>query len=117
SSVGAAARYELHVQNVTTGEVLVSRSDLTTPQWQASGPLSGGFYSYSVRAIDAAGQPYPWSSPKSFSVDQVTPTITGPTSADSEHAPLFTWTAVGGASRYELQVDDMSTGATVLRQT
>jgi hypothetical protein len=50
-------------------------------------------------------------------VAPATPTVTGPTSATTATPPTFTWTASAGATRYDLWVDNLTTGVSqVVRQ-
>lgn len=74
--------------------------------------LAEGAYVWRARAANSAGDG-PWSTPASFSVDTTAPAVPAMTApADALTTvlpqPVFTWGAVTGAVRYEVQVDSVN---------
>ena len=77
--------------------------------------LNLGNYRYYVRAVDAAGNRTAWSTPSTFTV-AAAPTLLSPATNISDTTPTFTWTAVPGATRYDLWVSNRQTGLFVREQ-
>jgi uncharacterized delta-60 repeat protein len=116
SAVDGAARYDLWVDNVSTGaSQVMRRSDLTTNSATPASPLAAGVYRVWVRALDAAGNSTAWSAASDFTVG--IPTVTGPVGTAPSSTPTIAWTALSNVSRYDLWVDNLTTGASpVIRQ-
>ncbi len=113
TSVVDTDRYDLWVNNVTTGESQVVRETnlQTTSFASATAGLPGGTYRAWARAIapdlntedliePIAGQ---WSSPIVFTVLS-TPQNIAPSGATFDRTPEFTWDAVEGATNYDIWV-------------
>jgi uncharacterized delta-60 repeat protein len=117
SAVDGAARYDLWLDNQTTGAAqVVRRTDLTSASFTPTSALPAGLYRGWVRAFDAAGNATSWSAASEFSIG--IPSVTGPVGTAPSSTPTITWTALADATRYELWVDNLTTGASqVVRQT
>jgi hypothetical protein len=118
ASAGAAL-YDLSVNNLTTGQVQIIRQQtLTTNSYTPSALLPAGSYTAWVQAINSAGNSAGWSAGLNFTITgPVPPTMTAPVGASVNITPTFTWTASGGATRYDLWVSDLTTGQyPILRQ-
>ena len=105
TSVVDTDRYDLWVNNVTTGEAqVVRRSDLQTTSFaSATANLPGGTYKAWVRAIGPDGFFGNWSSPTEFTV-LTTPTGISPSGSTFDRTPEIRWNAVEGATNYDVWV-------------
>jgi hypothetical protein len=115
-----AARYDLWVDNVTTGQSQVIRQQtLTTNTFTALTALPTGTYTAWVEALNNTGDGAGWSAGLSFTISApAAPTLTGPAAVISSTTPTFTWNASAGAASYELWADNRSTGQSqVVHQT
>ncbi len=112
ASLGAT-RYELWINNTTTGQQqVIYQPNLTATSFTATNLLTAGSYKTWVRAFNSMDQASAWTS-LAFTVKgaaPAVPTVTAPTSATTDAAPKFTWTSSLGAARYEIWVDNLSTG-------
>jgi hypothetical protein len=109
NAVLGTSRYVLTVDNVTNGTTTVIQQDnLTTTSFTPSSELMAGTYRVVVQAFDADGLPGEPSVPFNFTI--VRPTLTGPTNTTNQTPPTFTWNAIPGAARYEIWVDNTTTG-------
>lgn len=116
TAVTDAVRYELWVNNLTTGvSKVIYRTDLVTTTYKSTEGLGSGVYRAFVRAVNASGQAGKWSTAKDFTVF-APPVIQQPLAGSSfDRTPTFQWTAVAGATLYDLFVSNKATGAVVLR--
>lgn len=117
SAVPGAAGYFLWVNDLTTGQSgVVYEANLTETRFTPSTPLAGGHrYLWTVRAYDTAGEAGEWAAHRGF---QLAATLTNPLGATIDATPTFKWTPVDGAARYDLWVNDLTTGQSgVIRQT
>lgn len=111
---GGAVNYQIQVDN--TSGFLSPEIDQTTNgiTYTPATALLSGTYSWHVRAQDSAGN---WSS---YSSEWVVSIITcnppgipvlvspGDGSSTNDSTPLFDWDVTGGATEYQIQVDDYS---------
>jgi len=99
-AVNGAVRYDVQVDNQTTGVSQVIRNVNVVGTSLAMPTLTPGSYTAVVRAIDSANRTYSASAPAAFVLNSATPL----TLADMTLAgrPLFSWITVAGAVRYEL---------------
>ena len=99
-AVNGAVRYDVQVDNQTTGVSQVIRNVNVVGTSLAMPTLTPGSYTAVVRAIDSANRTYAASAPAAFVLNSATPL----TLADMTLAgrPLFSWITVAGAVRYEL---------------
>jgi predicted phage tail protein len=110
-----AVRFDLWVDNRTTGVSQVIREmNLTATSFTPADALPSGSYRFWVRAFNAAGDAGLWSGPRDFQITPpAAPVLTGPSSAAGS-TPTFTWNASPNATRYDLWVDNVSTGQSQL---
>ncbi|MEY3174383.1 MAG: Calcium-dependent protease precursor [Planctomycetota bacterium] len=115
-----AARYELQVNNLTTGQSrYLYKSDIpgTQTSFDATG-FAQGVYVVWVRAFNGSNEAGLWSAALRFAVDilpPAAPTMTGPLGANGGRVittlnPTYSWTAAARAERYELYVNNVTTG-------
>lgn len=119
SAVPDAVKYELWVNNLTTGQLQVinraGATALTTTSYVATENLPSGTYKIWVRGLNASGEAGLWSLPTTHTV-LAQPVITQPVvSGTFDSTPTFAWTAVTGATSYDLWVADAKTKVVVLR--
>ena len=116
SAVDGASRYDLWVDNVSAGiSQVIRRASVTTTSAIPASPLAPGMYRAWVRAFDAVGYSTGWSAASDFTVG--IPTVTGPIGTAPSSTPTIAWTALSNVTRYDLWVDNLTTGASpVIRQ-
>lgn len=116
SDIPAAARYDIWVNDRTTGQSGVIRNtNVLTNEFTPNVPLTVGHeYIWTVRAVSSANEAGEWGAHRTFAILNASaapaPTLTSPVATTIDPTPTFTWTAVPGAARYELSVDDLTTG-------
>ncbi len=108
-----AARYEIWINNLTTGaQKVYSDTNITTTSWTSTTDIAMGLYRGWVRAYDAAGNAGGWSA--AFEVHVLpAPTPLSPLNPTFATQPQFSWSTVAGAISYEIFVRNLSTGAIV----
>ena len=121
SPVVGGSGYVLTVTDTTTGQQVITYSLSTAANGTAvtsytpTTPLAGGdAYSWNVSAVTADGDAAV--SPEktlSFVIVPV-PTPTGPSGVVDSTLSLLQWSAVGGAAGYEVNLEDVTTGDTVV---
>lgn len=100
SPVAGAVRYEVWINNLTTGRTKVFWDDKITATSLTASQLTGfGNQRAWVRAYDAAGVSSAWSAAKEFVIG---PQPIGPIQPTFERRPTFVWTKVEGAATYQL---------------
>ncbi|MEJ7592704.1 MAG: hypothetical protein WKF77_14235 [Planctomycetaceae bacterium] len=120
TAVEGAARYDLWVNNLTTGKgqyIRQANISRLTPYYDPAA-LPQGSYTAWVRAANGNNEFSAWSTPYTFTVDVMppgTPRILGPTGpivnlTITTANPTFTWTAVERAVKYDLWVNNLTTG-------
>src|SRR5262249_5013213 len=116
NSITGASHYDIWVQDMKTNQILRNQ-DVTAPSWKPASPLNlQDTYTWWVRAVDGVNSPGQWSSGQTFTIFALpAPSLLGP-SGSAAASPTFRWNAVTGASRYDIWVQDVRTGA-VLRDT
>ncbi|MCP4174304.1 MAG: hypothetical protein GY758_26435 [Fuerstiella sp.] len=108
-----AILYDIHLHN---GSTAISQNNIVGTSWTPTAPLSAGPWQWWVRAINGTGAAGEWSTvattdPSGRSV------LLGPVGTIADTTPAITWTAVEGASRYVLQVDNLTTATSqVIRE-
>jgi uncharacterized protein YkwD/predicted phage tail protein len=114
----AAARYDLCVCNQITGQTPIRQQNLTTNSFTPTTALPVGSYVAWVRAFDGTNQTRGWSASYYVTVTApAMPVLLSPTGFSSNTMPTFTWTAVADAVRYDLSVNNLTTGQIqVIRQ-
>lgn len=105
-----AARYDVWVDNLTTGQSQAVRaSNVVGSHWKSSVPLPVGDYRIWVRGIDAGGVAARWSSSADFKVLGGPSNLT-PVGGTFEMAPRFSWSQVPGVALYDVSLWNRSTG-------
>ncbi len=111
-----AVKYDLWIDNFSTGQRQLVRQDLTGTSYPPPADLPMGLYRAWVRGIDAAGIHAAWSVlQEALVVPSVIPI--GPLSGTFDRTPTFSWNPVTGAASYELYVRNQTTGAMVINGT
>ena len=117
SNVEGAVRYELWVNNLTTGQSrVILETELTGLSFTPETPLEQGRYRVWVRAFDVNGETSElangYSLPVDFTIDIVTPgetEVTGPVGDPvTTSRPTITWTTATNATSYQLWVNNDS---------
>ncbi len=116
TEVTDAARYELWVNNLTTGQArVITQTNLVTTSYLATEVLGSGSYNAFVRAFNASGEFGQWSVAKRFAVLAAPAIVTPTTGGTFDRTPTFTWTAIPGATNYDIWVSSRTTNAVVIR--
>ncbi len=105
AAVGGASVFDVWVDNLTTGTPQVIRNIAVTGNSLALSTLTAGSYRTWVRARDVNGAYYTWSTALDFEFGRA-PRLLSPIGNGQPARPLFSWTAVSGATRYELVIAD-----------
>ena len=114
-AVDGALRYDLWVDNVTTGVKQVIRVQVDHVNgakeitYTPSKDMVTSTYRWWVQAIGANGAKTAWSTARDFLVP--VPSIINPRGAIGTNLPLFTWSGVAQYVKYDLWVDNLTTGA------
>jgi hypothetical protein len=101
--VTGAVTYSFQLRNLTTGVTVQDITNLPTPTWTAPTDLPTGNYRWWSLATGANLLAGNWSAPTDFNVGGSV-RFTTP-SATYNTTPVFNWLAVGGAARYEIQIN------------
>ncbi|MCA9082913.1 MAG: proprotein convertase P-domain-containing protein [Planctomycetaceae bacterium] len=111
TTVVDTARYELWVNNLTTGEsMVIHETDLQTTSFaSAATDLPGGTYRAWSRAFSPDGLPGYWSSPVTFTVLSA-PVNVSPQGATFDRTPEIRWDAVEGAESYHVWLSRRTAG-------
>jgi uncharacterized protein YkwD len=104
-AVPGAATYDVWVDNLTTKVNQFIRNTSVPTNSLEMPSLTQGSYRAWVRARDVNGGFYTWSTQFNFVYQRAAQMLTPPNSAQVPR-PLFTWTTVAGAVRYELVISD-----------
>ncbi|MCR9199631.1 MAG: S8 family serine peptidase [Planctomycetaceae bacterium] len=100
TAVEGAVRYQVYVNNVTTGQTgLINESHVVDTRFVPVIPLSFGVHRIWVRAIDTDGVVGDWSTPQDYYLG---PSAVTPVRSTFAAQPEFQWTAVNGATSWEL---------------
>lgn len=109
--------YSLWVNDITTPDAAVRviyRTAYSDTSYVHFAPLKDGTYRAWVRAFNAIGEFSGWSNAVTFTVDSPVPgvpKVTGPVALSTNETPRITWTASDGAARYDLWINNLTTGA------
>lgn len=107
-----AKTYTLWVVNRTTGQRVIFRTDYIGLTYTHFSALANGPYRAWLQATNSVGEKSPWSRAVDFVVAALrpaAPTLTSPTATTTSSRPRLAWTDVK-AARYELQVNNLTTG-------
>jgi murein DD-endopeptidase MepM/ murein hydrolase activator NlpD len=114
NGLAGASRYDLWVNNVSTGQnEIIRQSTLTGTSFIPASDLSLGTYRFWVRGIDVDGVAATWSQAADFTI--VAPAqIQSPVSVMTLNPrPVFQWSVVPGAASYDLFIRNLDTGASI----
>ena len=109
NALPGAVKYDFWLDNFSTGQSQVVRTDVTGTSWTPSSDLTMGTWRAWVRGIDAKGNPAGWSALTEFQV-LPGPTPVAPLNPTFDRRPTFIWNAVAGAVSYEVYVRNQNTG-------
>lgn len=108
-----AATYSLWVSNLDTNERVIFRTGQVSTTYTHFSALRDGRYRAWVRSFNTVGEFSSWSKPVDFTIDTPipkAPVLTAPAATTSSTNPRFVFTQVEGAARYDLWVNNLSTG-------
>jgi len=103
-----AALYDLWVKNLSTGQNPVIQSTPAGTIFISNTPMGIGQYRVWVRARTAAGVTSAWSAPKDFQI--TSPVVINNLAPSFTSAPSIAWPALPGAAKYDLWLNNASTG-------
>ncbi len=117
SSVTLVAKYEVWLSDLTSSSG-GSLGNTASTSFAAPAPFRPGHsYRWWVRPLSSNGTSGTWSAATDFSIQALTaPSQAGP-NGNVSGPPTFSWSAVAVEARYDVWVDDLTTGASqVLRK-
>lgn len=118
-----ASRYEVWINDLDNGGKAFHQQDLSSPLVSLDSILGSGRYKVWVRAGNVAGWGL-WSTASSFRIREdgsgvnetlATPVLGGDNTVNQQN-PTFTWEAVGGATHYEIWVNNLQTGRNIISE-
>ena len=112
TTITGAATYGLYLQ--TTSGIVV-QNGLTGTTWTPAAPLSNGILRWWVRGYSGGGTPGAWSDRVDIDIGG-RPVMQTPTGTGSDASPEFTWTAVAGATLYDLYVSRLDVPGLAFRE-
>jgi hypothetical protein len=117
--LNGAVFYDLEVDDETSGQTNVVRTQVTSLSFTSTRSLTAGdVYIWWVRGANSSGAYGPWSAGSTFVVTALNTTLlVAPSGPVSLGALSLTWTAVSGASVYEVWINDLSTGQSQVERT
>jgi hypothetical protein len=109
SAVPGVTAYDVRLDDLTGARVnLFPGTRVSGTEWTPPADLvSGRTYRVIVRAVNALNQGL-WGPAATFAV--ATPTLNSPAGDITVLRPSFSWSAIDGASRYTIAIDDLTTG-------
>lgn len=122
-AVSFGETYDLWVNSVSgnVSQIIRVRDIPAGTTYTHDQALPEGTYKAWLRAANTAGEVGEWSSPIVFDLDvpgPAKPTITGPVPASGGEVgtstPTITWTSLGGADSYNLQLEVVRTGESIV---
>ena len=110
-------RYDLWIDSLSPArKQFVRITDLAQPNWTSSVPLPMGQYFAWVRGIAADGTAGQWSVRLEFNVAPI-PVLTTAASSSFSGLPTVHWNAIPGVARYDIWIDNASTGVSQYDRT
>ena len=109
-----ASTYNLLVESVATGKRIIYRTSYDRTTYVHFDPLPDGVYRASAKAMNSVGESSVWSDAVEFTIDApipLAPKITAPIKITTSVNPRIVWTAVKDAAKYDLWVNNLTTGA------
>jgi hypothetical protein len=116
SAVAGAARYDVSIDNLSTNATAVLQGTTASTSYTPTVNLGIGRMRVRVRGIDSNGGYSDWSAAREFTVN--TPVVLRPMAAQQPNLrPQISWSALTGATKYDLWINNVSTGQSqVIRQ-
>ena len=112
SAVSGATSYQIQVDNNSTFSSPEINVTTGSSSYTPSSALAPGTYYWRVRGSNTCGDG-PWSAVRTFTIlaPPPAPSLLTPSNGSStcDITPTFEWSAVGGATSYQIQVDNNST--------
>lgn len=108
--ITTAVRYDLWVNNLTTGQgQFIREQNLSSISYVSSFDLPLASYSAWVRGIDSAGVASRWSNVANF---RIAPPVILQAMAKQQNTsrPIVQWTPLSGAVKYDVWLNNLSTG-------
>lgn len=116
STVAGALQYEVWINNLTSGTAAAIHDTSVPGSSLALNSAPTASYRAWVRARDLNGSFYVWSSPFDFEIGRASRVIS-PSGGGHSVRPVISWTAVAGATRYEVWLTNLSTGLRQISET
>lgn len=111
TSIPGATSHTIWIRNATTQQNQYHLASSTTPSYTPTADFEIGRFIVWLRSVNASGLMSAWSSPVTLNI--TAPVTLNPMSLRQETArPVISWTALPGAVRYVLSIDNQSTGQT-----
>lgn len=116
SASPGAASYDLWISNLTTGQSPVIQTNVSTTSYTPTIPLGIGRYRIWVRSKTSTGNLSTWSTAIDFQIN--TPAVIDSPGSVFFDAIGLTWIALPGAVKYDLWINNVTTGQSqVIRAT
>lgn len=113
--VGEAVEYEVYLADVATpGTAVVRQSGIGSTTFTVPDDLSPGDYRLWVRARNSAGVWSAWSAPRDTQIQAFGTPVLNSVGTTSDRTPVFTWSAVSGAVKYEVWVAAFGSTSTAI---
>ena len=112
--ISGAVTYDIEIDDVTNGTTaFVSANTIPDTVFRPESPLDPGRYQVRVRYVDVNGTRSDWSTPFDLTIETTAEiSLVRPTagSATPSENAQFVWTPVTNVARYELLVNNLTTG-------
>lgn len=105
-----AASYDLQVERVSTGQVIIDQTGITSASYTVPFKLDETTYRARVRGVNSAGETGGWSEYSQFRIDvpnATTPIAEAPSGTVTQNQVTFQWQHTPGNVRYEILVRDL----------
>lgn len=112
NTLAGATKYDIWVDNLSTGTSQFIRTLVNGPSWIPSSDLNLGKYRVFARGVAADGTAALWGTALEFTV-ATPPRPIAPTSATFDRNQTFSWSTVAGASTYGFYLRNQNTGVIV----
>jgi hypothetical protein len=109
SVVPGANAWEVYLSNLSNPQAPALREIVNTPNWTPGSDLGLMRYRLYARAVVRDKFAANWSPPRDFVV-AAAPSPTAPLQISTDQRPVFSWTAIPGATNYWLQLRHIVTG-------
>ena len=114
-AVENATSYEIWVNQVGGQNAIIRERALTGTSFTSTNDLPVGRYQAWIR-VHSDGGSSSWSAAQSFSIDLASVEITSPLKTTSDTLPVIEWTAVDGATSYDVWVNHVGVQNQFIRQ-